>query len=97
MKYFAVIDTNVLVSAALKPNSNPGTIFRLIEGEVVVPLINDEILDEYTKVCHARNLVSQKTLFPTSLNQFRKMRLRLLKIILIFNYPMKRTECFTKL
>ena len=50
MKYFAVIDTNVLVSAALKPNSNPGTIFRLIEGEVVVPLINDEILDEYTKV-----------------------------------------------
>ena len=48
-KIFAVIDTNVIVSAFLSSNleSNPVKIFRAIMQERIVPLYNDEILEEY--------------------------------------------------
>lgn len=41
MKYYAVIDTNVLVSAMLKKNTPP---------DKIIPLLNKEILNEYRKV-----------------------------------------------
>ena len=50
MKYYAVIDTNVLVSAALKWKSVPGSIVDLAFNEVIVPLVNKEILEEYRSV-----------------------------------------------
>ena len=50
MKYFAVIDTNVLVSAALKWKSVPGSIVNLTFNNVIVPLVNKEILEEYRSV-----------------------------------------------
>ena len=48
-KIFAVIDTNVIVSALLSsnPESNPLKIVRAIVQERIVPLYNDEILEEY--------------------------------------------------
>ncbi len=48
-KIFAVIDTNVIISALLSSNleSNPVKVFRAIVQERIVPLYNDEILDEY--------------------------------------------------
>ena len=48
-KLFAVIDTNVIVSALISKNidSNPGKVFRAIVQERIVPLYNDEILAEY--------------------------------------------------
>ena len=51
-KIFAVIDTNVIVSALLSSNleSNPVRVFRAIVQERVVPLYNDEILEEYRSV-----------------------------------------------
>ncbi len=49
-KYYAVIDTNVLVSAALRMESVPGSIIELIIAGVVVPVINDEIVTEYREV-----------------------------------------------
>ncbi len=39
MKYYAVIDTNVLVSAVLKPSSNPGMIIRLALEGIIIPLV----------------------------------------------------------
>ena len=50
MKYYVVVDTNVLVSASLKPESNPGIIFRLVDEGIIVPLINDGIMNEYRLV-----------------------------------------------
>ena len=50
MKYYAVIDTNVIVSSLLKHDSIPGIIFDLIAARVIVPLINEEIIDEYIDV-----------------------------------------------
>lgn len=48
-KIFAVIDTNVIVSALLSGNleSNPVKVFRAIMQERIVPLYNDEIIEEY--------------------------------------------------
>ena len=51
-KIFAVIDTNVIVSALLSSNleSNPVKVFRAIVQERIAPLYNDEILEEYKSV-----------------------------------------------
>lgn len=50
MKYYAVIDTNVLVSAALKWKSIPGTIIDLAFNDVIIPLVNKAIITEYQAV-----------------------------------------------
>ena len=52
MKCYAVIDTNVLVSALLSSHDDAATvqvIGRLFSGEVV-PLYNEDILKEYNEV-----------------------------------------------
>lgn len=50
MKYYAVIDTNVLVSAMLKWNSVPGNIMELAFSGPVIPVLNEEIFNEYREV-----------------------------------------------
>ena len=50
MKYYAVIDTNVLVSAMLKWNSVPGYIIELVFDDLIVPVLNREIVEEYKEV-----------------------------------------------
>lgn len=50
MRYFAAIDTNVLVSALLNADSTPGKVVREALAGGIVPLYNDEILREYNEV-----------------------------------------------
>lgn len=50
MHYYAVIDTNVVVSAMLKWQSLPGNILELVFDGIITPVFNDEILSEYRKV-----------------------------------------------
>ena len=50
MKYYAVIDTNVIVSAMLKWNSVPGNIVEFSFNGLIVPVFNDEIIKEYRDV-----------------------------------------------
>lgn len=50
MKYYAVIDTNVLVSAMLKWTSIPGNIIELTFSGTIVPLLNEQIVKEYKEV-----------------------------------------------
>ena len=50
MKYFVVIDTNVLVSAVLKYNSIPGTIIEFAFNGKIIPVLNKEIESEYRNV-----------------------------------------------
>ena len=47
MRYCAVIDTNVLVSAMLKWNSVPGTVMALAFDGPITPILSKEILTEY--------------------------------------------------
>ncbi len=52
MKFYAVIDTNVIVSALLAkhPDSAPVQVIEQVFDRVIVPMFNDEILSEYKEV-----------------------------------------------
>ena len=52
MKIYAVIDTNVIVSALLSRHQDSATIKILdyLYGRTIVPVYNDEILEEYATV-----------------------------------------------
>ena len=50
MKFYAVIDTNVLVSAMLKEGSAPWKIIQEALDGCITPLLNGEILSEYGEV-----------------------------------------------
>lgn len=50
MEYYAIIDTNVIVSAMLKWDSVPGNILELALDGPIIPVLNHEILDEYRQV-----------------------------------------------
>ena len=61
---FAVIDTNVIVSASLKRKSdvddielsNPRKIIKYIKEDIIVPIINAQILLEYIDVLSRKEL-----------------------------------------
>ena len=48
--YYAVIDTNVLVSALLRKSSIPGMVIDFAIAGRIIPLISDEIIAEYKDV-----------------------------------------------
>ena len=50
MKYYAVLDTNVLVSAMLKMGSVPGQVAAEAMNGDIIPVLNDDILAEYEEV-----------------------------------------------
>lgn len=50
MKYFAIIDTNVLVSAMLKWQSVPGNVMEFVLDGFIIPVLNKEIVAEYRTV-----------------------------------------------
>lgn len=51
-KYYAVFDTNVIVSALLTshPDSPTATLLNMVMDGVITPVFNEEILNEYTEV-----------------------------------------------
>ncbi len=53
-KIYAVIDTNVIISAMLSshPESNPRKIVKAIYFGKIIPLFNKEIIAEYRDVLH---------------------------------------------
>ena len=57
--FYAVIDTNVLVSALLNINSKPGEVLLSVFRGETVPLLNEEIFAEYQTV-----LAREKFHFP---------------------------------
>ena len=48
MLLYAVIDTNVLVSAFLKENSVPRYIIDYMYAGKIIPIYNEEIIAEYS-------------------------------------------------
>ena len=50
MKYYAILDTNVLVSAMLKASSIPGIVASEAMCGDIILVLNDEILSEYESV-----------------------------------------------
>lgn len=60
--FYAVIDTNVLVSALLNMDSNPGRVLISVLNGETVPFMNAEIMAEYRAV-----LARKKFQFPADL------------------------------
>lgn len=56
-KIYAVIDTNVIVSALLAKNnkSNPSLVYEAVLDGTIIPVYNDDILNEYRDVLSRRN------------------------------------------
>lgn len=50
MKIYAVVDTNVIVSAMLNPESIPGTVLHYCFSGRIIPVLNKEIFEEYANV-----------------------------------------------
>ena len=56
MRYYAVFDTNVLISSLLTKQTDTATarVVDAISDGVIVPLYNEEILEEYDEVLHRK-------------------------------------------
>ena len=66
-KYFAVIDTNVLVSALLKAESAPASVLEFCFGGVIKPLYDDRILLEYREVLSRSKFNFDKVIIDTTI------------------------------
>lgn len=75
MTYYAVIDTNVLVSALLTSNDNAATVIivnKLFTGEII-PIYSNKILNEYIEVLNRKKFNFSKPLinyFIDAIKQF---------------------------
>ena len=67
---FAVIDTNVIVSAAIKPESIPGEILALALSGEIRPVFSREILLEYEKVLSRPKFCFEKSYVENVIKTF---------------------------
>lgn len=72
MKFYAVIDTNVLVSAAMKPESVPGQVLELVLDGVIIPVLNKTIISEYREVLLRPKFDFPKKIVNDVLNEIKK-------------------------
>ena len=73
MKYYAVIDTKVIVSALLKWNSVPGVVLQAVFNGFVVPVFNDEILNEYRNVLNRPKFGFSSELISETISQIESL------------------------
>lgn len=73
MKFFAVIDTNVIVSALLKWDSVPGLVLQSIFEGRVVPVINAQILEEYKVVLNREKFGFAKERIDETITQIESL------------------------
>jgi putative PIN family toxin of toxin-antitoxin system len=72
MRYYAVLDTNVLVSAMLKAGSVPGQVIAEAMGGDIIPVVNDAILAEYEDVLNRAKFRFNKRAVKVFLEELRK-------------------------
>ena len=72
MKYYVVIDTNVIISSILNIASVPGVIVtKALEGKIV-PILNKEIVYEYKEVLLRKKFGFDKYLVEDFIENFKK-------------------------
>ena len=99
MKYYAVIDTNVLVSAMLKHHSVPGSIIDLAFDGPIIPVLNDAIEKEYREVLSRPKFHLPSDLIEDILSSFHqrvKGGFMSMQKNSILNFPIRKTESFMK-
>lgn len=77
-KIYAVIDTNVIVSALLASNkdSNPNQVIHAINIGIITPIYNEEIESEYVKVLHYPKLRISEDQINTFISVLRKFGIK---------------------
>ena len=73
MKFYAVFDTNVIVSALLKWNSVPGVVLQAVFNGFVIPVYNDEILNEYRNVLNRPKFGFSSELISETISQIESL------------------------
>ena len=72
MTFYAVLDTNVLVSALLKNGSVPWQVAaEALHGDII-PVLNDEIIDEYEEVLNRTKFRFEKRVVNEFLKELKK-------------------------
>ena len=72
MKYYAVLDTNVIVSAMLRSGSVPGQVAsEALHGDII-PVLNDDIIAEYEDVLSRRKFRFDKKAVKVFLEELKK-------------------------
>ena len=71
---YAVIDTNVLVAAAKshKPDSSASKVLSLVFSGIILPLVCDEILEEYERILELPVLAIPNEVSDAILSKFKK-------------------------
>ena len=72
MIYFAVLDTNVLVSAMLKTGSVPSQVAAEALNGDIIPILNDEIIAEYEDVLNRPKFRFDKRAVKVFLDELKK-------------------------
>ena len=72
MKYYAVLDTNVLVSALLKNGSIPWLVAEEALHGDIIPVLNDDIWAEYEDVLNRPKFKFEKRAVSVLLSELRK-------------------------
>ena len=72
MRYYAVIDTNVIVSSMFNRRSVPGQVVELALNGPIIPLLNEEIFAEYEDVLVRNKFGFEKSAVKELLTQLRR-------------------------
>ena len=72
MKYYAILDTNVLVSAMLKTSSIPGIVASEAMYGDIIPVLNNEILAEYESVLRRPKFMFEERAVQIFLNELKR-------------------------
>ena len=76
MLLYAVIDTNVLVSAFLKENSIPRYVINAMYAGNIIPIYNAEIIAEYTAVLHRPKFCFPPAAVDVAVNEIQEIGLK---------------------
>ncbi|WP_444818890.1 putative toxin-antitoxin system toxin component, PIN family [Treponema denticola] len=74
---YAVIDTNVLVSAFLKENSIPRFVINYMYASKIIPIYNEEIISEYFAVLSRPKFCFPKEAVNIAVNAIQKIGLKI--------------------
>jgi len=66
---YAVIDTNVIISALLNRNSNPGKVVVAALSGKIIPVLHNEIFMEYKEVCSRKKFHFPEDIVTRLLNR----------------------------
>lgn len=96
MKYYAVIDTNVLVSAMLKWDSVPGCVLEHAFVGDIIPLLNEQVLAEYLEVLSRPKFNFNMEKVKIVIDGLIKRVFLLIRISWILSYQIQRMRYFMK-